>query len=1105
MGNHIRYKLGLDLGSTSLGWAVLELNDTDEIIALHDLGVRIFPDGRDSKHAPINVGRRIARGMRRRSDRVKMRVQRTLKLLEKYNLQFQNNKDTENPYKLRAEALDRKLKSNELGRVLFHLALRRGFKSNRKDLKKEGGGKLKMATEKLQSQIAGFRTLGEWLYKNNRARFNLDFAGAGNKLGDDALYPTRDMYIEEFNKISAAQKLPNEMRDEFYKAIFFQRDLLPQEVGNCIFEEGEPRAFRFDPAFQKWRALQQLNQLKILENGKSIDLTDDQIAKIKQIMFASFDGVKNGKITFAELKKQLDMPARTTKFNLESDIRKDIDADHTAFAFHKIGADKFCTRETINKINGNELDDGKLIDWLVDRGASTDLAEQIANIDLEEGTANVSLKAINKMMPFLEQGQIYSDACESSGYHHSDFNAKIPMLDELPYYGDIAVLRSSLIYRKGLDQFMTTNTTVHIAMNQIRAVVNELIRKYGKPQTINVEMGRDLRSGAKELDDMMRAHSKNKKENDEIAEKLIGIGVRPNHENILKYKLWERLAAKPQDRKCVYTGQYITSITELYKSGKFEIEHILPYAQTLDDSIANKTISSIDANRFKGNRTPAEAFSAADSPWKYGDVWARAQSLPMTSRWRFKQDAMDDFNKNGDCIARALNDTRHMSRLAVLYLKHISADKNKVFGLPGQMTALFRDMWSLNWWKNKDESEKEKYRAHHIHHAIDAFVIACMNQGNYEKLSDNAARLESMAGYYGKDLKEKRKELFSDINLPFAGFNHHEFYEKCENTLISYRPNKKDPHANGTIGQLHEDTAYSLAKINGIKGRFSCMESVATMKEKDFQYLNPKTLEMFLHDAGVQNDDPNIFAKFMTWCSEEVDGHKRAVKVRMIDNWKDTAAYIPIFRMKQERDECRKAYLDWYIQDGIASGITDKIKKKEQQKKESELLDAYQNAAKKAYKWFVNGNNFCADVFEIRDDDKRYPKLRGKWQTEIMSNYNAQLDNGEPMWHEKYPTARRVMRLKINDIVRAEFSRDEKKPPKGLIDAINHKCDLERKDTIEMNLRVKKISSDGKIYLRPDWVAKEDQDKKSWHARATSLQNHKARQVFVSPTGKMSE
>lgn len=1105
----MKYKLGLDLGSTSLGWAVVELNEKDDALRLVDMGVRIFPDGRDAQsHTPINVERRTARGMRRRGDRIKIRKQRTLDLIHKYGLDFDISGDIErleNPYKLRAKAVEQKLAADELGRVFFHLAQRRGFKSNRKETRGSAGGKLKNATEALR-KATDDKTLGQFQNESGKYRFADQFDG--DVIKDGALYPTRDMYLDEFHKICDVQNVPDEMRRDFENAIFYQRNLLPPQIGHCMFEPDELRAYKYTPAFQKWRALQQLNQLRIENVGKLEELSTEQREKLKNIMLVSFDGVvreKNGhvKLTFAAIKKQLGLSARATKFNLESDKRKEIDVDTTAFAFAEIGEGDFWNSlsedaqlELLENINDDNLNDTDLISRLMGQyNLSKERAEKIIGLPLEDDVGNVSLVAIGKMLPYLECGMLYHDAAREVYGTHSEQD--IRALDELPYYGDLMVLRSSLAEDKN-GVYRTMNATVHIAMNQIRAVVNDLISQYGKPFAITIETGRDVHAGAKERAEIEAQQAKNKKENDRIAADLRAAGVLVNRENIQKYKLWELLGTNPLDRCCVYTGEVISK--EKLFSPQFEIEHILPFSRTLDDSLANKTISRVDANKFKGNRTPEEAFTAADSPWNYDDVWTRAQKLPPATRWRFNRGAIDLFLKNNDCIARALNDTRHMTRLAVTYLKHICVDKNNVIGMPGKLTAMFRDMWHLDWWK--DKAEAEKYRGNHIHHAIDAFVIACAGRGNLQRLSQNSKNPEA---YSGKSVKDKRKNWFDGMALPFAGFDYFDFKMKCENTVVSYRKSIKNPNSSGTIGCLHEDTAYKLEDFdkNGwaIMSRHENLPVTDADRKKfakKFKRLNKTILQTFISDTGCANDTPNIAERFLDWA--QARGIKR---VRMLKDGVDISGWVPVFRSRADRDAFHEAYVAWYVADGISSGIVDTRAKRAQMDKERGLRERYQDAACRAYKWYIGGNNFCAEIFEIRPDDSRYPKLAGKWQMDVVSNYSAQLNAGQPMWRKKYATAQRVMSLRINDMVMAEFSKDDSKLPTGLIDTVRHQCMLEQKDTVWVVFRVKKISSGGSVYLRPHFIAKEDADTKSWAASCGSLQEHKARKISVSPTGKI--
>ncbi|GAB7141290.1 hypothetical protein RsTz2092_12570 [Deferribacterales bacterium RsTz2092] len=172
---------------------------------------------------------------------------------------------------------------------------------------------------------------------------------------------------------------------------------------------------------------------------------------------------------------------------------------------------------------------------------------------------------------------------------------------------------------------------------------------------------------------------------------------------------------------------------------------------------------------------------------------------------------------------------------------------------------------------------------------------------------------------------------------------------------------------------------------------------------------------------------------------------------------------------------------------------------------EATLLDALRERARKAYKWFVGGGNFCADIYQIHPNDKVYKKDAGKWKAEIISNYMAQLNKGIPLWRKKYPTARRVMTLKINDMVKAEFCAKDDKLPKGIADFVKAKAEKTNADKVEVIFRVKKMSSEGTIFLRPDGITKEEGDTKSWSSSAASLCKYKARKIYVSPLGDVTD
>jgi len=259
-------RLGLDIGTNSIGWWLYETNGTEtnaRIISVIDGGVRIFSVVRDPKSgASLAVDRRASRAMRRRRDRYLRRRTTLMKVLAKVGLMPTDPEEAKaldllDPYELRATGLDKALPLTQLGRAFFHLNQRRGFKSNRKtDRGDNESGKIKDATARLDQAImaSGARTYGEFLHMRRprasdprhvptvRTRLsvaNRDGPDGKEEAGYD-FYPDRKHLEEEFHKLWATQagyhsELTYELRDLVFEKIFYQRPLKEPEVGLCLF------------------------------------------------------------------------------------------------------------------------------------------------------------------------------------------------------------------------------------------------------------------------------------------------------------------------------------------------------------------------------------------------------------------------------------------------------------------------------------------------------------------------------------------------------------------------------------------------------------------------------------------------------------------------------------------------------------------------------------------------------------------------------------------------------------------------------------------------------------------------------------------------------
>ncbi|MCM0020992.1 MAG: type II CRISPR RNA-guided endonuclease Cas9, partial [Tagaea sp.] len=802
------WRLGLDMGWNSLGWCALGLNAKGRPIEVLDLGVRLYADGRDAKtETSLAADRRLARQMRRNRDRYLGRRTRLIETLVAHGLMPKDKTarkalETLDPWGLRAKGLVERLEPHALGRALFHLHQHRGFKSTRKGAAPEDaeGGKIDTAIERLKAEIdaTGAKTLGAFLAVRNAARQSVRarLQGTGKEAAYP-FYPQRALVEAEFDALWDAQRAhhpgisSDDARDAIKKVFFEQRELKPVNPGTCTFEHPEPRAPSAVPLFQRFRIWQELNNLK-LENpdGTVRDLDkaerDRLYVKLHQSKALSFD----------RMRKILDIDESRARFSLERIGRDKLDGDLTG----AILSGKKLFGPTWWKLADAEQD--AFVERLIAAEDDDEVAALAAEFGLDartlgkarlpEGYARLGRTALAKILPHMRDSNLrYDQACEAAGYDHSDFRGDGSAETLSPYQvaldrhviggtGDPAEPGDPL-YDKKRGRF--PNPTVHIGLNQLRLVVNALIARHGKPAEIVVELARELKQSKKQRDDDAKRNAENRKKNADRREKIAAAGGNPESPgDMRRFKIWEELARDPLQRQCVYSGKTISAA--MLFSGEVAVDHVLPFKETFDDSLANQIVCLREWNDRKGKRSPFQAFGN-DAGWP--DILARAQSLPPNKRWRFQPDALER-KDGGDWIARQLNDTKYMTRVAREYLESI-CPSNKVWATPGQLTALLRGKWGLN---SVLSDSNAKDRSDHRHHAIDAFVIGCTDRATLLALSTAAARGTA-------------DRLIEKLDPPWPGFDRDKFRERVRATTVALRPDR------GRGGRLHEQTAYGPA------------------------------------------------------------------------------------------------------------------------------------------------------------------------------------------------------------------------------------------------------------------------------------------------------
>jgi CRISPR-associated endonuclease Csn1 len=847
MLHKMRYRLALDLGSTSLGWAMIRLNKENLPCAVIKAGVRIFSNGRNPKDgSSLAVTRREARAMRRRRDRLLKRKARMMQTLIDYGFfpadEAQRKAlETLNPYALRAKGLDAALTPSEFGRALFHINQRRGFKSSRKTDKKDNdSGALKTAINKLRETLKteNCRTVGEWLNKRDvakltvRARYHQDkIIKEDGKAKIDKyydLYIDRAMIEHEFDELWKKQaelnptQFTEKARDDLKDVLLHQRPLKPVKPGRCTFMPDEERAPLALPSTQRFRMYQEINNLRILREGlKEEPLTLKQRDDL-------IDALEQADLSFKSAIPKILGLSGATKFNLADEKRTSLDGNRTSKALSKkslFGSAWFkfdeAKQDAIVLQLLKEENEARLIRWLQDETGIDEVhAEAIANAGLPEGYGSLCSKALARILPELRRDVVtYDKAVQAAGFeHHSRLsnNAEIPGLtfkiesinqdsgeikqfhihNELPYYGEY--LQRHVGFGSGKPEDPAekrfgkiANPTVHIGLNQVRLVVNTLIKRYGHPSEAIVEVARDLKQSKDQRDEESKQQAKNQERNKRLRATIAGVlqisEERVRRDDIEKMILWEELSFDPADRRCPYSGAQIS--TTMLLSDEVEIEHILPFSQTLDDSLNNKTVALRQANRIKGNRTPWEAFGAQSTAgFDYAAILARAEHMPKAKRYRFAEDGYKRWLKDdAGFLPRALNDTRHMSKVAREYMSLICPNTRVI---PGRMTAMLRGKFGLN---DVLGLNGEKNRNDHRHHAVDACVIAVTDQGLLKKFADASASAR----------EQQLNRLVDNMPLPWESYREH-VQRAIDAIWVSHKPDHSHE------GAMHNDTAYGL-------------------------------------------------------------------------------------------------------------------------------------------------------------------------------------------------------------------------------------------------------------------------------------------------------
>ncbi len=1088
--------LGIDLGVASIGWALVQTDDDKNPQKIIDLGSRIIPLSVDESSEfnsgnsiSKNAERTLKRSMRKGNDRYDLR-RKSLKRLLSANGMFPTDEQILKIkplelFGLRSKAVNEKIELQEFGRILMQLNQRRGYRSSKKD--ENPDGKVTDYEKAINDRSAFVRekeqTIGQYFYEElvKDSHFRVK----------ELVFP-RAAYINEFDVLWAKQQsfypevLNDLLSDDIRNGVIYyqrplksQKDLVsfcefegawfPNKAGKMVF--GGPKVAPVSSPFaQLSKIWETVNSISIKNRkGELYELSIEQKKKVfnhlneneklsqtelfKMIGLGKNDGYfandliskrgLQGNKTFAALKAILNEEAEIPllQFNLET-VGKQIVDKNTGEFVEGIVVDGKAETEPLYKlwhIIYSVPNEEEIVKILTEKFHIDEVkATALAKLDFtKSGFAKKSTKAIRKILPYLQQGFMYSDACTMAGYNHSNSVTKEENL--------FRALKTKI---EILPKNSLRQPVVEKILNQLIHIVNDIIAKYGNPTEIRIELARELKQSKdernrsyKNMGDSQRNHERIRKLLNEH-EALRGKKV--TKRDIERYKLWEEF-----DAESPYEPGVKISLSQLFDRGSIDIEHIIPKSKIFDDSFGNKTLCPRRYNSGAGSKNDMTGYDymkqkRSDVDFeKYVSIIESNKKISYTKRQRL---LMSEDKIPKDFIARQLRETSYISRKAREILMPVSYH---VLATAGSVTERLRKLWGWEdalmfaqlekyrllgkteikeWYDQEQKKTKEVIvgwtkRDDHRHHAIDALTVACTQQGFIQRintLNAKQTRDEMRKDLEGTDYNNNKSQLDNYL-LSKKPFKTHEVQEAAEQILVSYKTGKKVATLNkryqkidgkktllqtGIVvprGALSEESVYGKIKVPRTK-QIKLSTSFSQVNEIADAHIKAK-VEARL--AAHENDPAKAFkglAKKPIWLDEAETEAITTVPIKeMVDE----------FVIKYKVDQVTEKDLPFVVDGAAKTAITKRLAEfgNDHKKAYKDLatkpiwLNEAKGIAIKSVRLFTNITNEKITPILVKDNIQgikfeKYVKPGNNHHVAIYADENGELqEHVVTFWH----------------------------------------------------------------------------------------------------------
>lgn len=743
----MHYRVGLDVGTASLGVAAVSLGATNQPTDLVWRHVRIFDEPLEKSQAGLKskkAGRRAARMQRRQIDRRLGRTKRISALITLLSINIEPSLDSgRSLLELRAKAAREQISLSDLIRIFIRIGKRRGYagefrpKNEGAKLGEVEGGNNDLKIEmKALADAKGLEsvTLGEFLYQRwlDGKPTKLKIRELDDKANTDKnLYALRGQLEAEFEQLwqtqSAFYPVLNSRHDNksikeiFEHAIFYQRPLkaVGGMVGQCGLEPTLARAPRAQLAFQRFRIEKTLSDLRWGAGKRADKLSAAQRAVIRQLCD------EKEVVKFEAIYKALEAAGCSKPngkgLNLERLSRDEIPGNKTNHVFNKLGLGEAWA-------NLDERTQIQVINFLADLGSPEQLDDSLwhtrfAKIDgtprrlpeafvvfinelktlekfdrlskmgFEGGRASYSIKALKNITEWLDNPwwpEDWNDSEDGAKNVDDDGAVRACYREQLKQKRNISLLDK-------LDAPPATgNAVVDGSLRQIRYVMNRMIQELGEPpEQIVVEMAREMSVGVSKRNERESENNKNRTARKNAEKSIDGANVTVTPSRVRRYLLW----VEQGEGHCPYCSKKI-NLGDALNGAETEYEHILPKSLTqVGLKRSEIVLAHRSCNQEKGNRTPFQAFGDDAERWQIIQMRAKFFADKRAFR-KAKLLLLEDFENevlNDDSIAgfadRQFHQTSWIAKEAAQWLQSVC--KTKVSVSRGEMTAGLRRKWKL--------------------------------------------------------------------------------------------------------------------------------------------------------------------------------------------------------------------------------------------------------------------------------------------------------------------------------------------------------------------------------------------------------------------------